>query len=46
VRYRNDKAWPAPVWGAVKAQAYSEVALQSVVNKIREGLGDSFEFTL
>jgi len=46
VRYRNDKAWPAPVWGAVKAQAYSEAALQSVVNKIREGLGDSFEFTL
>ena len=46
VRYRNDKAWPAPVWGAVKAQAYSEAALQSVVNKIREGLGDRFEFTL
>ena len=46
VRYRNDKAWPAPVWGAVKAQAYSEAALQSVVNKIREGLGDSFEFIL
>ena len=45
VRYRNDKAWPAPVWGAVKAQAYSEAALQSVVNKIREGLGDNFEFT-
>ncbi len=46
VRYRNDKAWPAPVWGAVKAQAYSEAALQSVVNKITEGLGDRFEFTL
>ena len=46
VRYRNDKAWPAPVWGAVKAQAYSEAALQSVVNKIREGLGGRFEFTL
>jgi diadenosine tetraphosphate (Ap4A) HIT family hydrolase len=46
VRYRNDKAWPAPVWGAVKSQAYSEAALQSVVNKIREGLGDRFEFTL
>jgi len=46
VRYRNEKAWPAPVWGAVKAQAYSEAALQSVVNKIREGLGDRFEFTL
>jgi diadenosine tetraphosphate (Ap4A) HIT family hydrolase len=46
VRYRNDRAWPAPVWGAVKAQAYSEEALQSVVNKIREGLGESFDFTL
>ena len=46
VRYRNDRAWPAPVWGAVKAQVYSEEALQSVVNKIREGLGESFDFTL
>jgi diadenosine tetraphosphate (Ap4A) HIT family hydrolase len=46
VRYRNDKAWPAPVWGADKSQAYSEAVLQSVVNKIREGLGDRFEFTL
>ena len=46
VRYRNDKAWPGPVWGAVRVQAYSEEALQSVVNKIRKGLGDRLDVTL
>jgi len=45
VRYRNDRAWPGPVWGAARAQAYREEALQSVVHKIREGLGDRFAFT-
>jgi len=44
VRYRNDKAWPDPVWGAFSKKAYSEKALQSVVNKLREGLGEGVEF--
>ena len=44
VRYRNDRAWPAPVWGACRKKAYSEKALQSVVSKLGEGLGDEIEF--
>ena len=44
VRYRNDKAWPGPVWGAFRKKAYSEKALQSVVNKLREGLGEGVGF--
>ncbi|MCK5479818.1 MAG: HIT family protein [Gammaproteobacteria bacterium] len=46
VRYRNDKAWPGPVWGAFGMKAYSEEEQQSVVNKLREGLGDGVEFLL
>ena len=39
VRYRNDKAWPGPVWGAFGKKAYSERALQSVVNKLQGRAG-------
>ncbi len=46
VRYRNDKTWPAPVWGAGRAKPYSEEALQVVVDKLKEGLGDRVEFLL
>lgn len=46
VRYRNDKAWPGPVWGAFGMKAYSEEEQQSVVNKLKEGLGDGVEFLL
>lgn len=34
VRYQNDAAWPAPVWGKVTAQAYSETALQQLKQKL------------
>jgi len=46
VRYRNDKTWPAPVWGAARAKPYSEEALQVVVDKLKEGLGDRVDFLL
>lgn len=34
VRYENDLAWPAPVWGKLPAQAYSEIALQQLKQKL------------
>ena len=46
VRYQNDKAWPAPVWGAFKPKPYSEAALHIVLDKLREGLGKEVEFLL
>lgn len=37
-RYENDPAWPAPVWGRVRAQAYSPELLVERVNLLRESL--------
>lgn len=34
VRYENDSAWPAPVWGKVPARAYTEAALQQLKQKL------------
>lgn len=36
VRFRSDPAWPAPVWGKLPAQAYSESALQTTIEKLRK----------
>ena len=44
VRYRDDKAWPAPVWGAGEVKPYSKAALQAALEKLREGLGDAVMF--
>lgn len=44
VRYRDDPAWPAPVWGRVPAQPYSEEALAGVLERLREGLPENFEY--
>lgn len=34
VRYEQDMAWPAPVWGKVPARAYSDKALQQLKQKL------------
>jgi len=34
VRYRNDVAWPAPVWGKVPAIAYSDENLAELFNRL------------
>ena len=34
-RYRNDPAWPAPVWGKVPARPYTEPELQTLLARIR-----------
>jgi diadenosine tetraphosphate (Ap4A) HIT family hydrolase len=38
VRYQNDPAWPAPVWGKVPAVPYSEAELEQQVEKITAAL--------
>lgn len=44
VRRREDAAWPAPVWGKLPAQPYSEVQLAAVLGKLRVLLTDDFVF--
>jgi diadenosine tetraphosphate (Ap4A) HIT family hydrolase len=39
VRYKSDKAWPAPVWGKFAAVAYSGRELADTVNLITNALG-------
>lgn len=38
VRYRNDPAWPGPVWGVGEAIPYDEQAIADTIAKIRTGL--------
>lgn len=38
VRYRTDKAWPAPVWGKFPAVPYSEQGLIETINLITNAL--------
>ena len=38
-RYKTDAAWPAPVWGAVKAKEYSDKALGIIQEKLKNSLG-------
>lgn len=38
VRYQNDLAWPAPVWGKVPASAYSTTQLSECVAKLKTRL--------
>lgn len=35
VRYRNDPAWPAPVWGKLPPRPYTEPELAQAVAKLR-----------
>jgi len=38
VRYKSDKAWPAPIWGQFDAVPYSEEALIKTLSKIKSAL--------
>ena len=38
VRYRNDPAWPAPVWGKFPPLAYDEVEISAVVARLEASL--------
>ena len=43
-RTREDAVWPAPVWGKLPAQPYSEVQLAEVLARLRLLLTDNFCF--
>ena len=35
VRYKTDKAWPAPIWGMFDAQAYTSNDLEMVLEQLK-----------
>ncbi|MEE4014066.1 HIT family protein [Roseibium sp. FZY0029] len=37
-RFREDAAWPGPVWGAAPAQPYSHDKAEAVIEKLRDAL--------
>lgn len=43
-RYKNDIAWPAPVWGHASAKDYTTEKLDGVISKLRQGLTRDFLF--
>ena len=46
VRYKNDAAWPAPVWGKLPAKAYTEEETNQVINRLRSSLSKDFKYLL
>lgn len=38
VRFTTDISWPAPVWGAYPAKAYSDSEIEQLVDRLRKGL--------
>ncbi|RLA25478.1 MAG: HIT family protein [Gammaproteobacteria bacterium] len=38
VRYKTDKAWPAPIWGLFDALTYTEKELKAIVEKLLPAL--------
>lgn len=42
VRYRNDPAWPGPVWGRVPSKAYGPDDAAGIRNALRGLLGNDF----
>ena len=43
VRYRTDKAWPAPVWGKFDAVPYTEQEAGELLTRIKTGLGSALQ---
>ncbi|GMQ90837.1 MAG: HIT domain-containing protein [Gammaproteobacteria bacterium] len=46
VRYKDDVAWPAPVWGAVAAREYTEGGLVQIIKKLKQGLAGQCSFKI
>ncbi|MEX6500939.1 HIT family protein [Pseudomonas zhanjiangensis] len=44
VRRRDDAVWPAPVWGKLAPQPYSEEQVAAIKAKLRLVLTDNFSF--
>ena len=45
VRYRSDAAWPAPVWGRVPAEPYTDAGVALVLERLRGAVGEGFVFS-
>lgn len=43
-RYRDDPAWPAPVWGHTAAKPYESGQLEETIARLTGGLGTTFVF--
>ena len=43
VRYRTDKAWPAPIWGKFSAAPYSNEQLNDRLNRVKSQLGTNLK---
>jgi diadenosine tetraphosphate (Ap4A) HIT family hydrolase len=46
VRYKNDAAWPAPVWGKLPAKAYTEEETNQVITRLKSSLSEDFKYLL
>lgn len=44
VRYKNDPAWPNPVWGMIPAKPYSEKEIKPMWIKLKQILTQDFSF--
>jgi len=44
VRYREDAAWPAPVWGKFSATAYEPAEVLKLLEPLRLRLAEGFKF--
>ncbi|MDH3974691.1 MAG: HIT family protein [Deltaproteobacteria bacterium] len=44
VRFKNDPAWPGPVWGHSKAIPYADEAREMITGKIKAQLKKDFNF--
>ena len=42
VRYRNDQAWPAPVWGKLPAIPYAEQTANTHLKRLQEAMHKHF----
>jgi diadenosine tetraphosphate (Ap4A) HIT family hydrolase len=42
VRFEDDPAWPAPVWGACPPRAYAPEEKRSRIDRVRKVLGEGF----
>jgi diadenosine tetraphosphate (Ap4A) HIT family hydrolase len=45
VRYKNDPAWPAPIWGKVPARQYDAASRAALMERLRRCLTRDFQFT-
>ena len=40
-RYQTDKTWPAPIWGKLPAQPYTQQQAELQINRLRDALAEN-----